>query len=166
MTDLQSPQEGTLERLMRSIPGFSGYLDRERRRDADKLQRDFMAKQLGTIKRKMQAAQEDMLASGNLSLVERFDKVGNKLDRVVERIGHASYGYAGFFDAHEVNEAELQAVYEHDLGLINLITVLESTVNSLTGSADPGGLLGELQQNVQALDTRLDERERILKGVQ
>lgn len=166
MTDLQSPQEGTLERLMRNIPGFGGYLDRERRRDADKLQRDFMAKQLGAIKRKIQNAQEEVLASGNLSLVERFDKVNNRLDRVVERLSHASYGYAGFFDAHEVNEAELQSVYEHDLGLLNEITMLDGTATSLAGSPDPGGQLTELQNSVQTLDGKLDERERILKGVQ
>lgn len=166
MTDLQSPQEGTLERLMRYIPGFGGYLDRERRRDADKLQRDFMAKQLGAIKRKIQQAQEESLGAGNLSLVERFDKVTNKLDRVTERIGHASYGYAGFFDAHEVNEAELQAVYEHDLGLLDEIQLLDGAATSLSGNPDPGGQLSALLNSVAALETRLDDRERILKGVQ
>lgn len=166
MTDLQSPQEGTLERLMRHIPGFSGYLDRERRRDADKLQRDFMAKQLSGVKRKIQNAQEEVLAAGNLSLVERFDKVNNKLDRVVERLGHASYGYAGFFEVPEVNEGELQSVYEHDLSLLNEINLLDSTAASLAGSPDPGGQLGSLLNSVQELDTKLDDRERLLKGVQ
>ncbi len=166
MADLQSPQEGTLERLMRHIPGFGGYLDRERRRDADKLQRDFMAKQLGNVKRKIQQAQEEVLASGNLSLVERFDKVNNKLDRVVERIGHASYGYSGFFEVPEVGEAELQSVYEHDLSLLNEIQLLDGTATSLAGVPDPGAQLGSLLNSVQALDTKLDDRERILKGVQ
>jgi hypothetical protein len=166
MADLQSPQEGTLERLMRNIPGFSGYLDRERRRDADKLQRDFMAKQLGNIKRKIQTAQEEILAAGNLSLLERFDKVNNKLDRVTERLGHASYGYSGFFEVPEVNEAELQTVYEHDLSLLSEITLLDGTASSLVGNPDPGGQLTSLLSSVQALDSKIDDRERILKGVQ
>lgn len=166
MTDLQSPQEGTLERLMRHIPGFSGYLDRERRRDADKLQRDFMAKQLAGVKRKIQNAQEEVLSAGNLSLVERFDKVSNRLDRVVERLGHASYGYAGFFEVPEVNEAELQSVYEHDLSLLNEINLLDGTAASLAGNPDPGAQLGSLLNSVQELDSKLDDRERLLKGVQ
>lgn len=166
MADLQSPQEGTLERLMRHIPGFSGYLDRERRRDADRLQRDFMAKQLGNVKRKIQTAQEEILAAGNLSLLERFDKVINKLDRVNERLGHASYGYSGFFEVPEVNEAELQTVYEHDLSMLNEITLLDGTASSLAGNPDPGGQLTNLLNGVQALDTKIDDRERILKGVQ
>ena len=35
-----------LERLGAKIPGFSGYLEREMRREVDKLQRDWLADQV------------------------------------------------------------------------------------------------------------------------
>ena len=45
-----SDQRNWLERLGEKIPGYGGYVSKERRRDADKLQREHLADQLRAAK--------------------------------------------------------------------------------------------------------------------
>lgn len=171
MEELKDNRAGgnIVERLMRKIPGFGGYLDRERRRDADKLQREFLAKCTTEIKRQIQDLGEQLLASGNLGMMTKLDGITNRLDRVTERIRHAAQGYAGFFEINQVNSAELDRIYEHDLSLHNEIDHIHETMAALQTAVDcndnVGPRVNDLQKLVNALDQKLNEREAILKGV-
>ncbi|MBT9587740.1 hypothetical protein IV102_30675 [bacterium] len=159
---------GKLEDLMRKIPGFGGYLDRERRRDADKLQRDFMAKGLSELKRKVQDAQEQLLEGGQMKLMTKLDDVNNIVDRVAGRLRSASYGYSGFFDQNQVNEEELNRIYEFDLSLVNELQHADEALLGLTSSLEGDNVkarISDLEKAIRAVDSKLDERERLLKGV-
>ena len=46
--DFAKSQMGAIERLLKGLPGISGYVDKELRRDADKRVRDSIALVLGT----------------------------------------------------------------------------------------------------------------------
>lgn len=159
----------TLSSLMHKIPGYTGMVERAERRETDAHHREFMAKKLTSVKSDLQSVQEEFLSSGNLSVMEPFDKIGNKLDRVIERIRHASRGYSGFFDAVKIDVEELTKVYEHDLNLVNLIASVEEGITaveaSADGGADPKAALRALTKTVESIDKALDEREAILKGI-
>lgn len=159
---------GMLENLMRKIPGFGGYLDREQRRDADRLQREFMAKGLTELKRKVQDAQAELLEGGQMKMMTKLDDVNNLIDRVAGRLRHANYGYAGFFDQNQVNEEELNRIYEFDLSLVNELQHAEEALQGLEsslGAETVSARITDLQKAVRAVDSKLDERERLLKGV-
>ncbi|MBQ7503637.1 hypothetical protein IJT93_13165 [bacterium] len=159
----------TLSSLMHKIPGYTGLVERAERRETDARHREFIAKKLTSIKSDMQSIQEEFLSSGNLSVMEPFDKVSNKLDRVIERTRHASRGYSGFFDAVKVDVEELGRIYEHDLNLVNLVASVEEGLTAIEASADGGGdpkaALRALTKTVESIDKALDEREAILKGI-
>lgn len=159
---------GSLEALMRKIPGFSGYLDREQRRDADKLQREFMAKGLEGLKRKVQDTQEQLLEAGHMKHMSKLGDVNNVIDRVVGRMRHASYGYSGFFEQNVVNEAELDRLYQFDLSLVNALSHADEALVGLNGSLEGDAVrarISDLEKSVREIDSKLDERERLLKGV-
>lgn len=157
-----------LEELARKIPGFGGYLDRERRRDADRLQREFMAKSLSELKRKVQDSQEQLLEAGQMKLMTKLDDLNNIIDRVAGRMRNASYGYSGFFDLHQVNEDELNRIYEFDLSLVNELSHAEEALQGLAANLEGDNVkarISDLEKAVRAIDSKLDERERLLKGV-
>ncbi|MFN8608610.1 MAG: hypothetical protein U0931_13820 [Vulcanimicrobiota bacterium] len=159
---------GKMEALARKIPGFGGYLDRERRRDADKLQRDYMAKNLEQLKRKVQDSQEQLLEAGQMKLMTKLDDVNNIIDRVAGRMRSAAHGYSGFFDANQVNEDELNRIYEFDLSLVSELQHAEEALQGLASSLEGENVrarIGDLEKAVRAVDSKLDERERLLKGV-
>lgn len=168
MENTSGTAAGMLEDLMRKVPGFSGYLDRERRRDADRLQREFMAKSVTALKSKVQNAQEELLEAGQMKWMSKLDDVNNQIDRVAARLRHANYGYSGFFDAHQVNEDELNRIYEFDLSLVNNIAHAEEALTALQANLEGEQIkarIADLSKAVQEIDTKLDERERLLKGV-
>jgi hypothetical protein len=160
-----------LERLMSKIPGFEGYQNREQARNADKIQRIFMAKSLREEKSRLQNTAGMLLRSGNLSLMTEIDRITKLFDKVSDRIEHAEYGYAGLFASVKVNEQELDNIYEFDLGMLDDIAGITEAVTALEGSmsmenVSPEKKLREVEQKIIQLDRKVDERHRILKGVQ
>lgn len=169
MEDLKQAGPNVLETLMRKIPGFSGYLDREQSRDADRLHREFLAKGTSTLKAKVQDVQEEMLRAGDMSQMSRLGDVGNRLDRLTERIRHASYGYSGLFAQNEVNEAELSRVYEFDLSLVNQLQYAEEALKAVETAVNAkegvNARVTDLEKTLRDMDAKVDEREKLLKGV-
>lgn len=169
MEELRSGHEEMIEALARKIPGFAGYLDRERRRDADKLQRDTVAKGTVALKARIQDLQEELLNAGDMKSMTRLGEINNRLDRVTERLRHANYGYTGFFEQNQVNLEELTAVYEFDLALFNHLEAAETALEGLRRATEAkdnvGSAAGDLEKTVKELDVKLDERERLLRGV-
>ncbi|MGM9992524.1 MAG: hypothetical protein ACI376_06740 [Candidatus Bruticola sp.] len=158
-----------IDDLMHKIPGYTGMQERAARRESDAAHREYMAKRLTELKSNMQSAQEEFLGSGNLSVMEPFDKVANKLDRVIERVRYANRGYAGFFDAVKINEEELSHIYDYDLSLVNIISNAEEALMSIQSAADEGNdpklALKSLTKCINSFDNALNERELILKGI-
>jgi len=163
--------EGTLEKLMRKIPGFEGYKNREQARTAGQIQRKFMAKSLAEHKGKMLEVGQEMLRSGNISLISEVDRVTKIVDKVVDKIEHATYGYSGLFDAVRIGEMELDTLYEYDLGMINNIASIGEAAGALEASLDmdegnPKRRLKDLEKAVKELDKKVSDRKKILMGVE
>ena len=169
MEDVKQTSPNVLETLMRRIPGYSGYLDREQRRDADRLHREFLAKGTSSLKAKVQDIQEEMLRSGDMSQMSRLGDVGNRLDRLTERLRHASYGYSGLFAQNEVNEEALSRIYEFDLSLVNNLQYAEEAVKALEAAVNTKenvhARASDLEKTLREMDSKVDEREKLLKGV-
>src|ERR1044072_3673693 len=103
-----SDQRNWLERLGDKIPGYSGYVAKERRRDVDKLHREHLAERLRAGKQPLTDVMRERSSSGRLFEVGPVDRVLKKLDQVENRVRFASYGYAGFFDADKDEEARVE----------------------------------------------------------
>ena len=110
-------QRNIVERIAAAIPGFSGYQERETRRDVDKLQRDFCADKLFAQKTPIKRVLEEMISNGEIDGITPFEKLMNRIDRVAQKIKTADRGWSGLFATTKVGEDELMKVYEHDLSL-------------------------------------------------
>ncbi|MEX1021340.1 MAG: hypothetical protein WDZ49_16890 [Litorilinea sp.] len=127
---------GTIERLLKGLPGIRGYVDKEMRRDADKRLRDLIARELEEQKQALFAVQQQMLRSGGLRFMATVDGAIQKLQILVDRVKTASYGYAGLFDTVNIQEEQLNALYRFDVALANRIGELENAVVQLGTAFD------------------------------
>jgi len=153
-----------LEDIAAKIPGFKSYLDRELRREVDKMQRDWLADQLDRGREALNAKVRDWSRSGNLANLDLASSIDKNLDRMANRIRHADYGYTGFFDAVKIREAELDRIYAFDLALIENVGNLRARIESLPGTAaEPD--LRSLQEAVAAADRSFDDRATIYEDV-
>jgi hypothetical protein len=170
MEDLkQTGAAGALETLAAKIPGYTGYKEAEGRRDADRLHREFLARGVTALKKKVQNLQQDLLDAKDFKNTTKLDDLNNQLDRIAEKLRHANYGYSGFFEQHQVNADELSRVYEFDLNLANNLSSADEALTGLSATVGAEGFparFTDLRNAIQQLSEKLDERERLLKGVQ
>ncbi|HEX8722049.1 MAG TPA: hypothetical protein VF736_15550 [Pyrinomonadaceae bacterium] len=163
-----SDQRNWLERLGDKIPGYSGYVAKERRRDADKLHREHLAERLRSAKQPVNDAMRELSSAGRLFEVGPLDRLLKKLDHVENRVRFASYGYAGFFDAVKIEEPQLDAIYRFDLALAERVESLERQARELSSkSSTAEGLksaAAEMERAADDLNRTFDERYRAIEN--
>jgi hypothetical protein len=167
MTDgLEKAQQrrNFFEEIAAKIPGIKSYLERELRREVDKMQRDWLAERVDRARQGVQGKVRDWSRAGNLANLDLASSIEKALDRFANRIRHADYGYTGFFDAVKIREAELDVLYQFDLGLMETVDEFASRIESLPGTAaEPA--LRSLLEAVEEADRDFDKRARIFEDV-
>lgn len=155
-----------LEELARHIPGFKGYLEKSYRRESDALTRAMLADRLDQAKRSLDGFGRKLVDAKRLTELSHCDRLRTALDRAMSRIRGAMQGYSGVFDLVKVDEAVLDRVYAHDLGLIDEVDSIGSAIKQLDAKSDalPDAIDGILQK-VEALDQAWNQRTEILQGV-
>jgi len=125
---------GGLESFISKVPGYKGYKEKELRREADKLLRDHLVRQFEEQQRKLNDQKLQLLSSGLIEFLDDLDRASTRLESFIIKIRTASQGYAGFFDAVKVKEAELEALYNFDNALLEGVPRLEASVSQLSSA--------------------------------
>jgi len=111
-------QQGTVEDIIRKLPGFKGYFDKNDRRDADRLLREQLVRTFEEAQAQFGQLQKELIeSSGGLAHMEHTQSIDTKLRTFIDRIESAAQGYAGLFDAVKVREDALARVYAFDNAL-------------------------------------------------
>ena len=159
-------QRNWLERLTEKIPGYSGYVQKERRRDIDKLHREHLADRLRVVKSPVTDLMREMTSDGRLFEVGAVDRLLKKLDKLENRVRFASYGYSGFFDVVKIQEAQLDAIYQFDLALADRVEQLEAKAGALKGQsgAEQKSTIGEMETLADEFDRAFDQRYQAINS--
>lgn len=161
-------QRNLLERLGEKIPGFRGFRDRELRRDVDKMQRQHIAGELTDLKGRVRELAGDYTDAGQIGVLDRFEKLDRRLERLARSVQHADYGTTGIFDPEKIGEAELERLYAFDLTLLDDLAALERGVEDLPapgGEGDPEGVLEDLLARVRTTEEKWGTREQVMTNV-
>jgi hypothetical protein len=159
--------QNALERIANMIPGFSGYRERELRRTADGLQREYLASHLEEAKKPLNELAAGASRSGALDLINDIEAARKKVDKVAAEIRYAERGYSGFFDAVKVDDASLERVYSFDLALLQGVDqVLALAQDAAKAPSNLKAALQGLASGVDALDQKLVERTTLLRAIQ
>lgn len=157
---------GTLENLLKKIPGFHGYLEKEHRRESDFLARKHMADQLQQAKQGLDNYLRGLVDAAQLDALPPLERVRSRLDGLVSKIRSAERGYSGMFDFVKVNEGVLDQVYALDMTVLNDVTSLCELFNQLTTRADtPSAVANDLLKRVDAVEQAFAKRGELLKGL-
>jgi hypothetical protein len=154
-----------LEAVLRYVPGFHGYLEKEYRRESDALTRQHLADRLQRSKRGLDDAARRSTDAGRLDLLPQIERFRVRLDTLVGRVRGAMPGYSGFFDLVRIDEARLEQVYEHDYGLFGLSDQLDQAIQRLAAAGDALPTeLAACQAKLDALQRAWDVRNDMLRG--
>lgn len=129
-----------LGKIRNFLTKFGGYVDRDNRREADKLLRVTISQRYEEQWARISEIQKQMANEGQLEYIDDLESAAVKLRAFVDRVARASHGYAGFFDAVRINEPELAKLYEYDLKLLENAGLLTQAVDNVVASVGSEGL--------------------------
>lgn len=163
LTDRIQRDPNPLQSLMKSIPGFSGYMEREQRRGADKLLREFLSDEIDEIIERIERIASDWAGDGELDYLDDLEQISGRLNRAADNLRYADYGYSGFFDLVKIDEEDLHRFYEYDLSLRSFIADVSDGVDALADATDDEieEALAELDADIDDLNEMIAEREAV-----
>ncbi len=162
MGDLKS----TVTSIANAIPGYAGYHAKDQRRDADRILRERLTGQYNAQRDHLTRIQQDAVRAKQLALVSDLESANQQLSRFISRLRVAPSGYAGWFDAAQIQEADLDLIYQFDASLANgvdeLASVLDKLQDALRAKEDTGAAYYALRDELDALNQRLDARQEFV----
>lgn len=156
-----------IQKILSYIPGFKGYFDRQNRRDADKLLRESVANRFDELYQRVSALQRDMVNQNDLKYIDDLEAAAIKIRTFSDRIRNATYGYAGLFDAVNVNSEELQQLHQYDLALLQYSDSIGSAIDNVERSLGSDGLEAAIRHLVALTREAVvayDRRKELITG--
>ena len=153
------------EKLASKIPGFKGYIERQNRRDSDKLLRDTIFSRFRELEAHVSALQTDFISQGEIAYVDDLERAAIKLRTFADRVRTAPRGYASLFEAVKINEEELAKLYEYDAALLEKADEVSRAIDHIQASIGTEGLVAAIRnlQTVAALCVEAyDRREEVV----
>ncbi|MEO6457980.1 MAG: hypothetical protein ABIO92_06865 [Chloroflexia bacterium] len=153
-----------LHKIAGIVPGYHGYVDRERRRDADKLLRMQLARQFSTQRDRLNRVQQTLLRQNRMGEISEVDRLGGVLQRFIDRLSTATYGYTGLFDPVKVEVQDLDQLYAFDMALASGVDQVSSTIDTIEGAdmREASTSVARLATIVDELNERLNQRTDFL----
>jgi hypothetical protein len=155
-----SSEKDFFKKILEKVPGFTGYVERSERRQADKLLRESIADRFDALWGKISALQRQAISDGNIDLIDDLEAPALKIRQFVDRIRTASYGYAGFFDSIKVRTEELDEIYQYDYALLASEDEVGRAIDNVESSMDTDGMPAALRHLTQLAQDCLDAFEK------
>lgn len=165
-------EEMTLsERILAQLPGFRGYKEKEMRRETDKLIRNHLYQRLSQARNDLKEVFQQLSDRRLHEVLTEMDRLIMRFDRVAEKINHASYGYAGFFNILKIQERKLDEMITFDSRLIDHVKEILEETTVFKGEIMKNELervrehIQKLRSSLESLEEKFDERGEKILGV-
>jgi hypothetical protein len=156
------------KKILNKVPGFGGYIERQKRRDSDKLLREYIFDQFRELEGRVSRLQRDFISQGEIKYVDDLEATAIKLRTFADRIKTATRGYSGLFDAVNVNEAELTQIYEYDAAMLGLVDEVSHAIDNVEASVGTDGLpasIRHLETKSEQCIQAFNDRESVILGI-
>jgi hypothetical protein len=156
------------KKILVKVPGFSGYIERQKRRDSDKLIREYIFDRFRELEGRVSRLQRDFISQGEIKYVDDLEATAIKLRTFADRVKTATRGYAGLFDAVNVNEEELTGLYVYDAAMLDLVDEIDHAIDNVQSSVGTDGLpasIRHLETKAEECIQMFDKRDAVALGI-
>ena len=164
-------KQGILDRIQNFFT--LGYVTKEDLRELDKKLRDVIYEDFRDIRHKWEDIYMEALNQSISTPGPKFKKIIQLLDRVMEKVRHADYGYAGLMDRKgHIREEELARVLNFDQTLSenveNIKKIVTQTYNNMEN--ENWSTISAEIKNIQGLlmdfEDKLQQREESFRPIE
>ncbi len=131
------------------IPGYSGYAERNNRRQCDKLLREKISVTINSAEKLMSKRIAASIKANELAQLNECEECRKKLNTIRDKIKFAPYGESAFFSSAQLKDDELLNIYRKDFALLDKTNEINRVIPDLDEKAilkiidDLEGLLNE-----------------------
>ena len=158
-----------LSNLASWIPGFAGYKAVEDRRIADKQLRAVIGERLSKVKSRLDNIVDTLSRSGNMDSLPLIDQSGRRMEKIIDRMRFADYGYAAVFDRVQMGESELTRLYQYDAGIMQELGSFDDAASEVEQASSNTDRLKTALAKLDALtgefDRRFEARKHLFDGL-
>ena len=155
------------KKILSKIPGFGGYIERQARRDSDKLLRETIFSRFRELEGRVSALQRDFISQGEIQYVDDLEASAIKLRTFADRVRTASRGYSGLFDAVKIIEEELAKLYEYDAALLDKVDEVSRAIDNVQAAVGTDGLpaaMRALETTSRQVVEAYDRRQEVVRS--
>jgi hypothetical protein len=138
------------KKISSKIPGFKGYVERQNRRDSDKLIRDTVYRRFRELEDRVSGLQVDFMNQGEIKYNDDLEAAAIRLRTFADRVRTAPRGYSSLFEAIKINEPELAKLYEYDATLLDKTDEVSRAIDNVQASVGTDGLPAAIR-NLQTI---------------
>lgn len=159
------------ERITAALPGFRGYKEKELRRESDRIIRNHLALKLSKGRDNVKSISQKIADKRYLDVLADIDHLSAKMDRITEKVNHATYGYTGFFNIIKIKEENLDHMIDFDNQIVDGVNTLTSEIDVFKTqllSGDYKNLKVRVQtvsDKLELLEDAFDKRQEEMLGV-
>jgi len=153
------------KKIASKIPGFKGYVERQNRRDSDKILRDTIYRRFREHEGRISDLQVEFINKGEIQYTDDLEKAALRLRTFADRVRTAPRGYSSLFEAVKINEDELAKLYEFDATLLDKSDEVGRAIDNIQASVGTDGLpaaLRNLQTISKACVEAYDRRQEVV----
>jgi hypothetical protein len=156
------------KKLASKIPGFKGYIERQTRRDSDKVLRDMIANRVRDLEGQVSGLQREFISHGEIGFIDDLEAAAIKLRTFGDRIRTAPRGYSSLFEAVKINEQELSRLYEYDSTLLERLDSVSRAIDNVQSSIGTDGLpasIRNLETAARECVEAYDRRDEVITSL-
>jgi hypothetical protein len=156
------------KKILSKIPGFSGYIEQQKRRDADKILRDTLADAMDVQYQRISSIQKEMVNSGDIKLLDDMESAAIKLRTFMDRVRRAPRGYSSLFEAVKIREEELGRIYQFDAKMLDLVDQVGRAIDNVEASLGGDGLPAAIRNLISIAQSCIEtynQREQVVFAV-
>lgn len=143
-------ERGRLENLIARIPGFKGYQEKQARRTADRMLRDFISDELDRRITRFVQLENKIIDNGGLKFMSKSRDAKARLQLYRDKINTAAPKYDGMWAQMKIGTEELDKIYSFDEAQIRYVDQFDAALDDLE-QAIGTDTLGDALEKVHSL---------------
>lgn len=160
---------GLLKKIQLMIPGYAGYRRREDIRAADNLLRIQVANAMKGVRGALEDIRDGRAMEGKVQGLQAIGNAIFTIEGLEAKVRHAEGGYSGISATIQIQETELDRLYEYDYAMLESLDHAAGLVSTIKDAGDGKAFeaaVTSLMKAIASFETAWKSRTNAVTGIQ
>lgn len=123
-------RQNLLDKIGLLLPGYSGYSNREAKRNSDKKLRDNISLVIQNCETIIISHQQYLIFKSNMALCKEWEITRKAINTLFSKVKLTTHGESSFFSENQLKDDELEEIYSFDIEISEKTAIISKTIES------------------------------------